>query len=249
MATLRAFRLTALATVTMAGAIACARTPLPVAESSAAIAPASSSTLAIQAKTGATSCGADPFPAPYQSVDPCDQFEVSCAALSALFTWNPSIDDSIDAALTRAKPLIVKAGLTNVDGTPLDPYNTPDDLAAGQAGTHLGPKWEELRNSRKALAAYVAEEPLKPTTTPLYYIWQFEYDPAQMSADGTPKTGANTDGKGWVWNLFATVSGEERLGYKLSSTSHYGIRRPILDDLDPGFAPGQSKRWDCQRRQ
>ena len=246
MSKIRAFRRACLAGVlAMAtiGAVACARPPMPVAESAATTASAADKAT-IKIKTGTSSCGADAFPAPYQSVDPCDQYEVSCAALAALFTWNPAADGSIDAALNRAKPLIVKAGLKNADGTPLDPFAPPADVAGGHGAMNLRPKWEELRDSHKALAAYVAKESMGPNTVPFYYIIQFEYPASGIGRDGTPELGASPDGDAWEWSAITTVSGADGPGYKLSSTGKYGDRRPVMGD--PDFTPSQSKRWGCQ---
>ena len=243
---IRTFRnacLAALVAVTPVGTAACDRSPLPMAESNAMTAPAADKAT-IKIKTGTSSCGADSFPAPYQSVDPCDQYEVSCAALAALFTWNPATDGSIDAALNRAKPLIVKAGLKNADGTPLDPFALPADVAGGHGAVNLRPKWEELRDSHKALAAYVAKESMGPNTVPFYYIVQFEYPTSAVSADGTPQTGASADGNAWEWSAITTVSSADGPGYKLSATGKYGDRRPVMGD--PDFTPSQSKRWGCQ---
>lgn len=184
------------------------------------------------------SCTAAPFPDPYGKVSPCSSDAVTCAALSALFTWNPATDISPDAGYLRAYPLMASTGLQYPDGSAQQPFNPGDDSDGFDTST----AWRDATDHSTALVAYTT--PRSQGTTRVFEVVQYRYPTTAVDASGIPKPGAIPIGTAWQWwATVRTVTAEDgslRVGY-------------LTQDRAPSEPAAQqsvqapSNRWACQR--
>lgn len=191
----------------------------------------------------AAACGSHAFPAPYGGVNPCDQNEVSCAALNALFTWSP-IDTSPASAYTRALPLIANGGLHYRDGALQNPFaESPNPDEAGSFDVRAA--WEDMTRSKSAFVAYTARRSQGATSrNALFDIVQYKFKASDVDDHGDPKPGAIPQRRAWDWaaTVATTQASGDNAGYRVSYIFQYS---PGVETESSTWPPG-ARRWGCQ---
>jgi hypothetical protein len=194
----------------------------------------------ISATIDNASCTATPFPDPYHAVSPCNSDAVTCAALSALFTWNPAADISPDAGYLRAYPLIAPAGLQNPDGTAQQPFNPGDDAA----GFDTAAAWRDAADTATALVAYTTRRSQGAGRgNTLFDIVQYRYPTTAVDATGTPKPGAIPIDVAWEWWATARTTTAADGSRRVSHLVQYS---PPDQPAGHKPAPPETNRWACQ---
>lgn|GEM_PF-4452800 len=191
----------------------------------------------------AAACGSATFPDPYAAVNPCDQNEVSCAALSALFTWSPK-DTSPSAAYTRTLPLIASEGLHYPDGAPQNPFapsTNPDEVGSFDVQA----AWHDPARAGHAFVAYTARRSQGATSrNALFDTVQYKFKASDVDDHGNPKPGAVSEGPAWNWAATATTTEApgDNTGYRVSYVFQYS---PGVETATSTWSPG-ARRWGCQ---
>jgi hypothetical protein len=216
---------------------------LAVALSACGHNPSSSPGTAQSAIKTAAACGSAAFPDPYSAVNPCDQDEVSCAALSALFTWIPG-DTSPATAYTRTLPLIADGGLHYRDGAPQNPFaasSNPDETGSFDVQA----AWKDLTDSRHAFVAYTTRHSQGATSrNALFETVQYAFKASDVDDHGSPKPSAVPQGPAWNWaaTVATTQTPGDNAGFRISYVFQYS---PGLQTDTSKWAPG-TRRWACQ---
>ena len=195
----------------------------------------------VQPEVNNASCTAPEFPEPYQGVSPCSSEAVTCAALNALFTWNPAADTSPDAGYLRAYPLIAPTGLQNPDGTPQQPFNP----SADSAGFDTTTAWRDATDTSTALVAYTTRRSQGRTrANALFDIVQYRYPTTAVDAAGIPKPGAVPIGPAWQWWATAHLTTADDGSLRVSYLTQYS---PPVEAADGKAITNPADRWSCQR--
>lgn len=187
-----------------------------------------------------TSCDAAQLPAPYQGVDACSSDAVSCAALSAMFTWNPATDPNPAAGYARARPLIAAGGLHSPDGAPQQPFGTAEDSIGFDTST----AWHDATEHSSALVAYTTRRSQGATrANALFDIVQYRYATDELDAQGNPKPGAKSDGPAWHWWATTITTTGTDGAHRVSTVTQYSPPSEASNQTSPDPAA----RWACQQ--